>query len=294
MEWLNQLTGIFKHSPYNKSNIHGISNNAVNTILRLKNNLWLGTAFGINIYKPKTIPYIQYEYSTTDGSIIDNRINNILVDKSGNIWVGTRDGVSYLDTINHEFISPVLNQGRHSIEIGVSTVFEDNIGGIWIGMYGQGINLFNHKTKKLSYYLSNANNRGFVFVIYQDQQGSIWPQTAGGINLLDKKTNKFIYYPYDPENENSLVASSVTAIHEDTTGFFWVGIAQYGLAQFDRVSKKYRFFTTVLMMLQALATIGSMRSMKTVMVRYGSVPNLASINLNMKPKHLGGSMKRMD
>ena len=57
------------------------------------------------------------------------------------------------------------------------SLYQDHLGNIWIGTYGQGVIIYNPKTKITKQLLGESSESGTVVKIIQDKRGLIWVGT---------------------------------------------------------------------------------------------------------------------
>lgn len=81
--------------------------------------------------------YISKQITTSDG-LPDNNVCAILKDKSGNLWVGTQNGLAHLKNKTVTIYKKKDGLAHNSCW----ALAEDNKGQIWIGTYGGGISLY--------------------------------------------------------------------------------------------------------------------------------------------------------
>lgn len=69
-----------------------------------KGNLWFSTqGRGLFKYEPKSQVWKQYIHSTEPGALISDQVNCVSVDRNGQIWVGTMDGLCKYDAEKDHF-----------------------------------------------------------------------------------------------------------------------------------------------------------------------------------------------
>jgi ligand-binding sensor domain-containing protein/signal transduction histidine kinase len=191
-------------------------------------------------------------------SVALNRIETMVADSAGNIWVGTfGKGLDKFDPVTGKFThyrhDPKNNSSLKSDSVMV--IIQDRAGKmLWIGTRG-GLDRFDPSTGEFIHYQHNANDpqslsHNVIRTIYEDRQGTLWVGTGspfkgdgtepgeGGLNKLDQKTGKFTRYMHDPNDPHSLIDNRVRAIFEDSHGTFWIGTAGDGLHTLDRATGK--------------------------------------------------------
>lgn len=182
--------------------------------------------------------------SLNSNSICNNRLESILGDSMGNVWIGSfGSGLDQLD-----LTSGIFTHFRHNANDPnsisndtVTVILRDKEGILWIGTFN-GLNQFNSKTKTFIHYRYNANDpasisNNLVRSIYEDRLGTLWIGTgspfpndgggpeAGGLNRLNKKKGVFTRFLHDENNIHSLANNKVKAIFEDNLGVLWIGTA---------------------------------------------------------------------
>ncbi|MGL5318416.1 MAG: two-component regulator propeller domain-containing protein [Bacteroidales bacterium] len=162
--------------------IHGaLSNEWINTLLVAKNqDVWIGSSWGLNVYNRKSNEYIRFDeselknksilaleegvqgeiwigtdkglylykdetfkrFSQKDG-LASDMISAIVKDKTGNIWITTRSGLSKFDNATHEFINFYSENGIQNNEFSRGAIYYDNSNDFIITGGIEGITLFN-------------------------------------------------------------------------------------------------------------------------------------------------------
>lgn len=94
-------------------------------------NIWIGRDRGVDVVINKTQKVKHYfNQPGNPNSLIANDVNRVLQDKNGLFWIGTKDGLSILNTQTGKFINIDDNKGLPNNN--VSNILEDKNGLIWI------------------------------------------------------------------------------------------------------------------------------------------------------------------
>jgi len=191
-----------------------------------------------------------------DDGLSHNIVLSLLLDREGNLWVGTDGGG--LNRIKRKvFFSPAglstetaqsvaqdaagglwvafnshglaywQTNSTTSYGIGTSsnawTVLVDKHQQIWAGTRGEGLFQF------MSYYfqpVADAQKIGReIYVLFEDRAGKIWAGGENGLGSFDGTTWNFF------TAHDGLPASAVRAIAEDASGNLWLGTERDGLFQ---------------------------------------------------------------
>ena len=173
--------------------------------------VWLATYGGV-FYQRDTAWGL---FSISDG-LPDEKVNDILADKAGRIWIGTESGVCLFDKgsfISFEDAAVVGN---------VSTLFEDTRGYVWAGgkFNNDGVSVFDG-IRWRTYTMEDGLAENSVGAITEDYYGRMWfggyfDSRNGGATMLNN--GKFSDYHY-PE----IAKYSVDCLSGDRFGGVWCG-----------------------------------------------------------------------
>ena len=175
----------------------------------------------------------------------DDRVSNLLIDRSGTLWIGTWGGVCrYNGEVFKRFSIPrpnVKSLPYQTTMNWVTEMIEDQEGNIWFGRDGFGAcrydgESFRHFTK------AEGLPSNCVQAIFEDSAGDIWfgcrvaerdnPDVSGrtgdgGLSCYDGTTIARF-----PEIEG-LNKNDVYSIGEDSHGNIWIGATRLGVYRYD-------------------------------------------------------------
>lgn len=183
-------------------------------------------------------------FDVKDG-LSNNKVNTILQDNSGLIWVGTEDGLNRFD--GYEF-KIYRNNSLDSCSISdnyIWSLYEDRDGNIWIGTKTGELNLYDLLNDSFSHWKIETRSvrESGIIAIYKDSNGNVWIGTyQSGLYRLNPETNELINWNYNPDNLKSLSNNFVTSITEDD-GYLWIstynGLNKYNLKSNDNTFEKF-------------------------------------------------------
>lgn len=179
---------------------------------------------------------------------------SVIEDHEGFIWFGTEDGLYKYD--GYSVIAYQHNKQDSTSVSGnfITSLFEDSHNNLWIGTFGDGLNLYN-RTKNNFYNFKHdpknkfslPNNR--VKTITECKDGTLWFGTeGGGIGLIKSDSQypdkiRFDVINHDPNNPNSLTSNFVHSIAEDKkNGLVYVGTFGGGMDCIDMKKKTFTNF----------------------------------------------------
>ncbi len=248
LDCLDEKTGKFKHYRNEPGNPKSLSNNWVNVIYEDKKGvLWVGTGMawsgaqgdgGLNRLDPDG-RFTQYQQdSKNPKSLLSNKIRAIDEDSRGNFWVGTSgEGLHIMDRDHGTFerhqydpkhpnqlSGPPVKPGQ-GID-GITFIYEDKTGALWIGSYLQGLSRYDPVTKDMSRYkLGNGFPDSTTYKGFISQDGTLWVASEQSMRL----------YRADPGSKtitNINTGHQVWGMLADH-GQIWVATWGGGLLQYD-------------------------------------------------------------
>ncbi|HGY57163.1 MAG TPA: hypothetical protein ENK44_15755 [Caldithrix abyssi] len=215
--------------------------------------LWVGTDKGLYLIKKESDKTLTHYLLTHNPEINSGLNSNIILslfkDKTDVVWIGTVAGINKIDLKRKPFKTYQKNfSGSEGINHNyVKTILNDRNGDLWIGTWGGGVNFFNRKTNRWSYFLDDtpepyrlsSNN---IHTLYEDSKGNIWIGTDNGLDKLNRRNNTVFHFYHDPNDPNCLGHNSVYSICEDKFGFFWIGTFTGVLNRYDPVNNSFNHF----------------------------------------------------
>lgn len=162
---------------------YGILSNRINTLYcDATGTVWIGyLKNGITFVPSRKAAFETHFLGGNDISEYKNDIAALMVDKEGNLWVGT-DGYG-LSVFNRELNKEIHYDLNKKINV-VACLYEDRKGRVWTGTYEDGIYCFDHG-KRIHY---NKGDKGLadnsIWSITEDTEGNLW---IGGLNKGTQK-----------------------------------------------------------------------------------------------------------
>ncbi len=126
--------------------------------------LWLGTlSSGLQHFDPATGQFKFYLNSPKPGSLSNNSVNSVNVDRAGRLWVATTTGLNLLDPKTQTFRVYDENDGLPNSN--VNTILEDGQGNLWIST-NNGLSQFDPGTRTFRNYSVSDGLLGNEFYNY--------------------------------------------------------------------------------------------------------------------------------
>jgi len=245
----NYTSHLFGH---NNKEISSLSDNYVTTITEDNHQrLWVGTRYGgLNLYNDADHTFKHFSHSAMcDNCLINNSVRKLLMDKNGQMWIGTQDGLSILDVDHFTFTSYQHDPADPNSlsQNSIYDIFQDVYGSIWIGTYFGGVNVVYAFATPFNIYQNDHNRNSIssnvVSTIFEDNKHNLWIGTeAEGINYFDRGQDKFTSYKNIVNNTNSLSSNLVKSIFADKSGIVWIGTSRDGMDRFDKVNHTFKHY----------------------------------------------------
>ena len=264
--------------------INGPLERKITSVAANNTSIWLGTNIGLSEYNRKTQTWLHFNQNKLSGNDINSlrydaegdlfisayqrpltlyfsktkqfknyiipemksggSINTFAPEKSGQMWIGTKNNGIYLfdkktgefDPIHKKF--PALNWN-----ISISSVLHDNQNRLWIGTTTDGIYVLNLAHGTFKKYLNGAEGHNLsdehILALFQDKKGRIWVGTnGGGLNRFDDKTQKFSAV----SEQDGLPNNTIKAILEDDKGNLWLSTNQ-GICNYNFEKNSFQNYT---------------------------------------------------
>jgi signal transduction histidine kinase/CheY-like chemotaxis protein len=150
-------------------------------------------------------------------------------DKSGYIWIGTRDGLARFDGSEFRIFRHDGTDPDSIAANDVSAVLVDAQGNVWAGGEGNGLNLYLPDSGGFRHWQHDSRDASSlsgndVMALAQSPDGSIWVGIyAGGLDRLRADRRGFEHFRHRERSADSLLSNIVTALAADARGGLWIG-----------------------------------------------------------------------
>lgn len=187
----------------------------------------------------------RYFYKKSDkNTILDGSINEMFLDRLGNVFISFKDGVVKIDEKGKIKRFEFLDQlGNYHLS-DISSIVETASGEFWVGSKKHGLYRLDKEdmSVKKHYTLDKTNKQSFsssvVFVIYEDKKKTLWVGTGGdGLYKYIKESDGFIRYTI----ADGLPSNTILALQEDKFGQIWIG-TRNGLSRLNIDSDAFTNF----------------------------------------------------
>ena len=213
----------------------GLSQGTVETMIQdNKGYMWFGTNDGLCRYNGYEFKIYKHDEESKN-SITNNYIVDIKEDKSGNIWVGTANGLSKIDPNTDLITNYNMNDEEKSLS-------HYNIGDILITKSGDvlvatsdGLNIYDEKNDKFYRIFDKKNDltSQYICSLAEDENQNIWVATNNGLDKIDIKNKKNIIKFKEGKGKFNISENYIYVVKYDKMGYIWAGSLKEGLNKID-------------------------------------------------------------
>lgn len=216
--------------------------------------LWVGTrgAGLVRIMLDDGEPTFS-NYATDEfdpNSLINNSVLSINEDRSGNLWIGTYNGISKFDPEKQGFshVKYAVNNPESLKDKNVWSFADDQNNNLFIGSR-TGVTRINRNTDQFYYYGRKTNNPNrlgdnSVLSLLVDSRGEVWLGMTDGVFMLKNWQDTTGAY-FEPvvfrDSSSSFQDNRTYSLMEDSKGFVWIGTRE-GLSRIDPRTGNFQFF----------------------------------------------------
>lgn len=201
-------------------------------------NLWIYTTQSSGAWLYNTF-FKTWSYAGTSSEkckLSDDKINSIVDDGKGKIWIATQfSGINIIDK-NTGKVSNITNtlKDPFSLKDNVTcNLYLDDSNTMWIGLWKKGINYYNpvfdtFSTRYLKDSYKNINTLG------EGPDGDLWFGTdGGGISRYDRNTNVETKFVYDKSTHYKF-PEVITCQYLDSKKRLWFGTNSEGVLYYQK------------------------------------------------------------
>lgn len=200
--------------------------------------LWLASLDGVYRFDPTVTRVDRYSLRLPGDIGTQNWVLGLLRDRSGTVWAGTLWGLHRYDPSADAFGFLAHNPNdANSLGSGiVVSVIEDDLGALWAGTLGGGLNHIDRRTGRVRRYRHEPGRAGtlsddWVWSLAPAGGGRVWAGLGEGIAMVDPGAPPNVTrIPLDSDcagcatrNLLRVNAQTTYSIHAESAGVLWIG-----------------------------------------------------------------------
>ncbi len=196
--------------------------------------MWMKTNLGLIRYDG-----IEGKKYYSDSSSNDfTRIDALYVDSQGDIWIGSRSGLSkYNPDCDCFYHYPSVIDDI--APLWVRSITEDKNNNIWFGIGNYGIYQYERESDSITRFLQKPSdsliiiNNLWIGELLVDQFNNLWIGTDTGLVRYNIDTGNIKKFVHDPADPSSLSSNLILALYEDQQGQLLIGTQKSGFHIYD-------------------------------------------------------------
>lgn len=200
--------------------------NIINAIDGNGDSLFVATNNGVYTYNPATGART---FRNTINGLPHNKINDVLVDHEGIVWIATP--TSGLVSVNSD--KQFMIEGKPKLVF--TTLVEGEDGVIWAGTDGNGVFKFDFNTESLGHYNMEAGLKSdYTYALGVDPKGFIWAGHRMGLSRINPSSGIIRMF----DRESGFIADvSHNAVVTAADGMMFMGTSM-GVIQYDALQAR--------------------------------------------------------
>jgi signal transduction histidine kinase/streptogramin lyase len=259
--WVASIAGLSRRNPGDETfqnythadnNPNSLGANQVTSVITdRRGRVWAGLrGDGLDRMDPDSPgTFVHHSHDPSDETSLSNdRILDIYEAESGDIWVGTSNGlnrfVEETGAFERFFYTPTEGNGRGpDASNTVFTIYEQThaSGVLWVGV-GNGLARFDPSKGETTRYDFDGRPVGSISRDPADENTLWLTGRTAGLVRFNVVTGEYERFTNDPGEPTSLGSDDNLTVYTDRSGVVWVGSFSYGLSKFDPSSGGFKHY----------------------------------------------------
>ncbi len=196
--------------------------------------IWICSDYGLNRFNGTSAKTFYHSQDST--SLASNSVLTLIEDRTGELWIGTIDGIQQFDRNTEKFKPVKLSYTNITDFTYVNSIIEDHKGNIWFTTSRSGVICLKNGTREPVYYLQTNSNicSNKINTLFEDSFGNIWIGSQdNGISIINTGNRTITNYSYEPDNSNSISSNNVFTFSETPDGKVLIGTIDGGIDAYD-------------------------------------------------------------
>ncbi len=176
---------------------------------------------------------LRFQHLGNRNGLSDGRVDVILQDHSGFLWIGTQDGLNRYDGYAFKVFHHSIGDSAGLSSNWIRALYEDGRGFIWIGTEGGGLNRFDPETEQFRSWKYNPEDSlslsdNFVRSVTRLDEKRLLIATRDGLSIFEE--NSEIFRTWKTRNADGSLAEfrdNVTTLARDRQGRLWIGTSDH-------------------------------------------------------------------
>ncbi len=185
--------------------------------------LWVGTKQnGLTRIRHGQPTYYNSTTATEGFALVNDNINDLCVDKLGNVWIATNGGLMAYNNRIHTFSTYTVANDKLRSNVCTSLWYGDKGNRMMVGT-AEGLDIISIATGEVTHLTGNSTSlqpftNRYVTQVMEDSRGIIWVGTREGVNAYVQETDQL----YSITERQGLCNNNICGIAEDENHNIWL------------------------------------------------------------------------
>ena len=182
--------------------------------------LWVGSKQnGLTRIKNGAVTIYTTATDSLNSTVINDNINALCTDKSGNLWVATNGGLQVYNLRQGQFSNYTKDKLRTNT---ITSLFYGTENRLYVGT-SEGLIILNVATIDIKHYTGNSSSmqkftNNYITQLFEDSRGLLWVGTREGVNIFNLKSDKVDILT----EKQGLCNNNICGIAEDSKHNIWI------------------------------------------------------------------------
>ncbi len=186
---------------------------------------WVATPFGLYSKRKAEIKYKFHDLSIREeGNVLSNEVIQVIESNLNGIWLLTNFGLFSANPETGKIIRHGYDQEAGDVFISqdINSLFDDEMGTVWVGTWQGGLSRYNPGTGEIKNYTRSHGlpSMGIQHILYDPEENDLWLATFEGISRFKISTEEFINFTTEDGIHSQLFSDGSGLKTRDTTFFF--------------------------------------------------------------------------
>jgi two-component system sensor histidine kinase ChiS len=214
--------------------------------------IWIGAEYGLVRFDGKQ--FTRYAADPNNPrALFSNYINDMLLDRSGNLWIATEKALHRYNPHTDNFTAYLpanISDGNSNNNNRVAALAVDQQNNLILAL-DVGIAVMPPLRDRIDHFTVREHEHSdpvSVQAVFVDRDNTIWLGTKGaGTAIFDLQKQQFHFYRRQRDDPSSLISDNIISIHQDLQGNLWFGAHSSGVSRLEpglSAFKNYRYDPT--------------------------------------------------
>lgn len=177
-----------------------------------------------------TVEKVKFSRIEVSSELSNSRVNCILQDSRGFLWVGTEDGLNRFDGYEFKVYRNLPDDTTSLLKNGILSIYEDSRGDLWVSTYNGGLHVYNSKQDNFTRITAYSFDCDIPHIA-EDRKKNIWiagvKSKQAFVSQLNHSTKQWKHFNLFPST------NPVNFFSQASEDEFWMGVNNTGFFKWN-------------------------------------------------------------